>query len=265
MKGCRRGRDQAAVAAAAAGGGIFARIGVAQRQQMPALRGRQVGRQQMQGVVRAAQQGALCMGRLQRLARIAHVLVVEPVGQHHHHAARQRIGFARVDVEVAGAGQARQQREDRLRLALEHHLELGFQVAVLAQQVVQVPVQEAVAPDQLEQAVHEEPGVLHILHPAAGMQQLVQLGLVAGVEPVDQLVLGRVVVVQVAGADAQLGRNQRGRHVRLAEAVEQVERGFEDALRSAAWRFLGHGVGPGFCLRGHSSASARARGRVDRS
>ena len=52
---------------------------------------------------------------------------------------------------------------------------------------------------------------------------------------VDQLVLGRVVVVQIARADAHLGRDQRGADIGLTEAVEQVERDFEDALGSAAW------------------------------
>src|SRR5207245_14988 len=45
---------------------------------------------------------------------------------------------------------------------------------------------------------------------------------------------GRVVVVEVAGADAELGRDQRGRDVRLAEAVEQLERRVEDALGRSA-------------------------------
>ncbi len=39
------------------------------------------------------------------------------------------------------------------------------------------------------------------------------------------------MVVQVARADAQLGRDQRRRHVGFAEAVEEIERDFEDASR----------------------------------
>ncbi|MNT18227.1 hypothetical protein D3C72_1534170 [compost metagenome] len=141
---------------------------------------------------------------------------------------------------MAGAAQAGDQLADGARLVLEHELELGLQVPVLAQQVVEVAVQEAVAPDQLEQAVHEEPGVLHVVHAFAGVQQLVELGFVAFVELVDQLFLGGVVVVEIAGADVQLAGHQRGRHVRFPEAVEQIQCGFEDALRSAAWRLLCH-------------------------
>jgi hypothetical protein len=42
----------------------------------------------------------------------------------------------------------------------------------------------------------------------------------------------------------ELGRDQRRRHVRLAEAVEQLERDFEDALGGAArlLRLRGHGA-----------------------
>ena len=92
------------------------------------------------------------------------------------------IDLAQVDVEMAGAAQAGEQGADRARLVLEHELELRLEVPVLAQQVVQVAVEEAVAPDQLEQAVHEEPCVLHVVHAFARVQQLVELGLVAFVE-----------------------------------------------------------------------------------
>ena len=86
--------------------------------------------------------------------------------------------------------------------------------------------------------------------PSLAWSSSFELGLVALVEPVDQLVLGRVVVVEVAGADVELGRHERGRNVRLPEPVEQVQCGFEDALRGAPWRFLGHVlVAPGLSLQ----------------
>ena len=117
---------------------------------------------------------------------------------------------------------------------------MGFQSAVARQQVVQVAVQEAVGPDQLEQRMQEEPGVLDVGHVFVRGQQLVQPAFVLVEQGVDQFVLGREVVVQVAGADAQLGRQRGGGDVGLAEAVEQLQRGAKNALGGAAGRFLGH-------------------------
>ena len=59
---------------------------------------------------------------------------------------------------------------------------------------------------------------------------------------VDQLVLGRVVVVQVARADAQLAGDHRGGCVGLAKAVEQLQRRGQDAFGGAAGGLAGHGV-----------------------
>jgi hypothetical protein len=85
---------------------------------------------------------------------------------------------------------------------------MGFQPAVLAQQVVEVAVEEAVLPDQLEQRVHEKPGVFHVAHAVAGVEQFAQGFFVAVEQRVDELVFGGVVVVEVAGADVELGRDQ---------------------------------------------------------
>ena len=78
---------------------------------------------------------------------------------------------------------------------------------------------------------------------------------VAVVELRDQLFLGRVVVVEVARADAELGRDQRRRDVRLAEAVEELERGVEDPLGGAP-RFLRSG-GHGWGSRGQHASTRR--------
>ena len=66
----------------------------------------------------------------------------------------------------------------------------------------------------------------------------------AVVQAVDQLVFGGVVIVQVARADAEFGRDQRGRHVGLAEPVEQLERDLQDALcgSSGLFRWRAHRV-----------------------
>mgnify|MGYP001764490069 CR=1 FL=1 len=49
------------------------------------------------------------------------------------------------------------------------------------------------------------------------------------------------VVIQIARTDAEFGRNQRGGHIGLAEAVEQLERHLEDAFGRAARFLRGHG------------------------
>jgi len=38
----------------------------------------------------------------------------------------------------------------------------------------------------------------------------------------DQLVFGGKVIVQIARADVELGRDERGRHIGFAIAIEQV-------------------------------------------
>jgi len=53
---------------------------------MGTLRGFQVGLQQVEHMPRAAQQGMVGVAGFQRMARVAHVFVAEPVGQYHHHA-----------------------------------------------------------------------------------------------------------------------------------------------------------------------------------
>src|SRR6058998_1694913 len=53
---------------------------------------------------------------------------------------------------------------NRARLVLQHELEVRLQPPILAEQVVEVAVEEAVLPDQLEQHVEEEPRVLHVAH-----------------------------------------------------------------------------------------------------
>jgi len=92
----------------------------------------------------------------------------------------------------------------------------------------------------LEQRVHEKPRVLDLAHAAARVQQIRQGLRVAVEQRIHQRVLAGVVVIQIARADVQFGREQRGRDMGFAKAIEQVQRGFENALGGAAWRFLGH-------------------------
>ena len=174
------------------------------------------------------------------MARVANVFKAQPVGQHHHHAGGRGLGLARVHAHGAVQRHAGQHGFDGAGLVVDDALEMRFKLAVFAQQVVEVAVQKPVFPDALKQRVHEKPGVFHITHAFAGAQQLAQRFFIALQQGVDQLVFGRVVVVQVARADPQLGRYQRGRNIGLAKAVEQRQRHLENALRSAARRFFRH-------------------------
>ena len=70
-------------------------------------------------------------------------------------------------------------------------------MSVFAEQIIEVAVQKTAVPHQLKQAVHHKPGVFHIAHLGAGLEQLAQIGLKAIEERVDQLVFGRVVVIQI--------------------------------------------------------------------
>ena len=57
---------------------------------------------------------------------------------------------------------------------------------VLAEQVVQVAVQESVLPDQLEKHVKEEPRILHVADVVGCLQQRTQRLFVAVEQPVDE-------------------------------------------------------------------------------
>ena len=137
--------------------------------------GFEVGQQQAQHVEGAAHQRRAGALGLERVARVAHVLVAQPVGQHHHHRGGHRGSTRAASIaHRAAARQAVEHRLHRARLVLQHELEVRLEPAVLRQQVVQVAVQEAVLPDQLEQHVEEQPGVLDVAHAVGGAQQLGQ-------------------------------------------------------------------------------------------
>jgi len=58
----------------------------------------------------------------------------------------------------------------------------------------------------------------------------------------NQLVFGRVVVIQIARADVQLGGDQGGGNIGLAKAVEQRQRDLKDPLCCSPGRFFRHRV-----------------------
>ncbi|GAO26330.1 Inner membrane transporter rhtA [Alicycliphilus sp. B1] len=196
-------------------------------------------------MARAAQQRRLGAFGLQGAARVAHVLEAEPVGQHHHHAGGGGLQVVLVvHAQRAAAPHGGQQGAHGGHLGLQHAGELRLQQAVARQQVVQVAVEKAVLPEQLEQPVHEEPRVLHVGRIAAGLQQPAQGLVVLCEQRIDDLVLGAVVVIEVAGADAQLSGNGGGGDMGLAKAVEQRQAGLENALGGAAGGLACHGPSP---------------------
>ena len=196
--------------------------------------------QQIEHMLRSAQKGNLRALGFQCPARVANVFIAQPIGQHHHHAGRGGLDFARIDGNCARPAHAVEHGLDGMGLVLQHPLEMGLQPPVLGQQVVEVTVQKAVLPDQFEQRVHEEPGMLDIAQLVAGVEQFVQRTLITVEQRIDQFVLGRVVVVQVARADVEFGGDEGGGDIGLAEPVEKVERDLQDALGGSAGRFPGH-------------------------
>ena len=119
-------------------------------------------------------------------------------------------------------------------------MKVRLQMPVAREQVVQVPVQKAVAPHLLKERMQEKPGVFDVPYIGGGVQQPQHGGLVLVKEAIDQGVFGREVVIKVARTDAQLGRDQRGRDVGLTKAVEQLQRHVGNALGCSAGGFFGH-------------------------
>ena len=80
----------------------------------------------------------------------------------------------------------------------------------------------------------EEPRILDMGDAVRGLQNGLQRLFVLHEQRVDQIVLGGEVVVEIAGADAQFGRDRIGRHPRLSKAVEQRQTALQNALSRAA-------------------------------
>ena len=156
-------------------------------------------------MARAAGQGAARTLRLHGVARVAHIFVAQPIGDHHCHAGRQGAEGLGGLADVALPRQGLQHLVQRGSFEFQNALEVGFQMAVAREQIVQVTVQKPVLPNQLKQRVQKEPSVLHVLHIATGIEQLQNVVFVGVKQVADQQIFGREVVVQIAGADVQLG------------------------------------------------------------
>ena len=106
-------------------------------------------------------------------------------------------------------------------------------------QVGHVAVDEAVGVDGLEAQVQREPQVVDRAHGVRrGVEQFQPL-LEAPEQPLDDQLLGLEVVVQVAGADLELGRDPVRRHGRESLRIEQRQAGLQDAFARVG---AGHGL-----------------------
>ena len=73
-----------------------------------------------------------------------------------------------------------------------------------------------------------------------GAQKRVKLLLKSVKERIDELVFGGKVVVEIAWADGELRRDERGRYVGLAKAIEKPKGRFKDSLCCSSRRFFNH-------------------------
>src|SRR5206468_7662685 len=132
------------------------------------------------------------------------------------------------------------------RAAAHDEREARSELAIARQDIVQIAEQEAVAPHRFEQKMQQKPQILDAgVAPFRRRQQAVEPALEAGEELGDDLVLVAKMIVEIAGTDLHLVGNIRSRDIRLADAVEQQQRGLENAFPRSPRAFaLRHGCAP---------------------
>src|SRR6476660_1077649 len=158
------------------------------------------------------------------VAAAAQCLEIEPVGGHEQHVAGERVDLLVARAKRSLRCQAIAQALDGRELSPGDAIEALAQAPVAARDAVQVAVEEAEVPDSLEHEVQVEPEVLDRLRRIAIHARLdVQALLEAAEELGDDLVLVAVVVVEIAGADAQRGGDVRGGDAFLAMLVEEPQ------------------------------------------
>ena len=138
------------------------------------------------------------------VARVAHIFIAQPPGEHHHHVGGAVCALRGGLLQKFGCLQLPQQLPQSLFFQRQDVFHLAFHMPVLAEQIVQITVNKAVAPHQLEQAVHKKPTVLEVAHVSRSGQEVAHLGLVAVKQAVHQQLFAGVVVEQIAGADAHV-------------------------------------------------------------
>ena len=121
-------------------------------------------------------------------------------------------------------------------LSLRHGLEMGFQAAVLDSRSLRSRYRNRYCQISSNRVHGRTRRLPRCAHGVAGCSSSFS-GSSWRSNRVDQLVFGRVVVVQVAGADAQLGRNGGGGHIGRRTGWNRSS--VTSRMRSrAAWRFL---------------------------
>ena len=191
-------------------------------------------------MLRAAQQGRLCVLIFKGMPGVFGEFKTEPPSEHHHHLSGTHLATFALDVQVSRVGEALKQRAKGAGFVQQDVLGLLFKAAVSAEQVTEISVQEAVFPNQLEHRVHEKPGLFNVAHMGCGAQKRVKLLLKSVKERIDELVFGGKVVVEIAWADGELRRDERGRYVGLAKAIEKPKGRFKDSLCCSSRRFFNH-------------------------
>ncbi|MNT32020.1 hypothetical protein D3C72_1678800 [compost metagenome] len=121
----------------------------------------------------------------------------------------------------------------------QDQFEVQFQLAVARQQIVEVAIEKAVAPDQFEHQVQVQPDILDIrAAPVGHGQDAFDFRLELDEDRVDDVVLVTEVVIQVSRRNVHLFRNHGRRDIRLTKLIEQAQRQLQDAFAGTAWCFL---------------------------
>jgi len=98
------------------------------------------------------------------MTRVANIFVAEPVRDHHRHAGRQSTKCIGLVANVALPCQGLKQLIERRCFDFQDVFEVGFQMPVFGQQVIQVAVQKPVIPNELKQGMQKEPCIFDIFH-----------------------------------------------------------------------------------------------------
>ena len=103
------------------------------------------------------------------MTRVANIFVAEPVRDHHRHAGRQSAKCIGLVANVALPCQGLKQLIERRCFDFQDVLEVGFQMPVFGQQIVQVAVQKTVVPNQFKQRMQKELGIFHVFDILTGV------------------------------------------------------------------------------------------------
>ncbi len=179
------------------------------------------------------------------LARVHHELVRQPVRGDHADVGGDHLQFFGRGDHFAVRHELLAELARKAHLVADDLLEMCFERTVARQQIIQITIQETIAPGEIDHVLQVRP---HLVDRGAVIvgkaQTLFDLLLELAEDAVDDVVFVAEVVVQVAWTDFHFLGDRRGRDVRLADFVEQFQRQFEDPFAGAAGRFGFHVVRP---------------------